>query len=53
MVELDTLGNAGEEEGHAVVVERGAELAHGGVDGVEYVVCILEMVLSSRDDGCC
>lgn len=51
VVQLDTLGDAGEEEGHAVVVEGGAELAHGGVDGVEDLVCILEGFYSCSS-GC-
>lgn len=37
VVEGHARGHGGQEQGHAVVVEGGAPLAHGRVNGVEYL----------------
>jgi hypothetical protein len=45
MVELRSCRHARQKEGHAVVVPGSAPLSHGGVDGVEDVVGIVEGVV--------
>lgn len=42
MIELRAGGYRGQEEGHAVVVEGGAPLSHGRVDGIKDVISIAD-----------
>ena len=38
MIQLYAFGYGCNEDGHAIVVQRGAELSHGAVYGVEYMI---------------
>ena len=45
MVELRSGRHRGEEEGHAIVIQRRAPLSHRGVDGVEDVIgTVIDMI---------
>lgn len=49
MVELDARGDGGDEDAAALVVDGGAQLSHGVVDGVEEEAA--ERVVVGRGDG--
>lgn len=45
MIELSSLGHGGDENAHAIMIQRRTKLTHGIVNGIENVVCIADAIL--------